>query len=98
MCSGSPAFLKQNFGHGFQLNLNKKLDFDESILKVLLEHHLTDYFVETNIASEMCIAVSAKDNYILPEFLVKIEEYRKELGIADYGISSTSIEEVFLKY
>jgi ATP-binding cassette subfamily A (ABC1) protein 3 len=97
VCSGSPSFLKKRFGHGYKLNLNKRQTFDEKLLKLILDHHLQNYYIETNIAAEMTIAVSSNDNYIIPELLTKLEQHKKSVGIESFGISSTSIEEVFLR-
>ena len=97
MCSGSPAFLKAKFGHGFKLNLTKNKQFSFAGLQSILSLHLEKYQVETDIASEMTLAITTKDNYILPQMLMKLEENRAILGIENFGISSSTIEEVFLK-
>ena len=55
VCSGSPAFLKQKFGHGFKLNVKKMKNFEEKALKRVLDLHLDTYYIETDIAAEMVI-------------------------------------------
>ncbi len=100
VCSGSPAFLKNKFGHGFKLQIikSKVKPFDFSGLQTLLGLHLeSGYQIETDIASEMTIGLSSEDGYILPAFLSKINENKDVLGVDSFGISSTTIEEVFLK-
>ena len=97
VCSGSPSFLKSKFGHGFKLNITKSSHFDYDSLKALLDLHLETYFVETDIAAEMILAITTNDSYILPQLLLKLEEYKSMIGIETYGISSSTIEEVFLK-
>ncbi len=97
-CCGSSSFLKENFGLGYRLTLNKKNDFDQYLLNDLLEEFFTNYLIETNIAAECTIAISVSSNLILIDFLNKLEVYKYHIGILNYGISSSSIEEVFLKF
>lgn len=97
VCSGSPSFLKSKFGHGFKLNITKGSQFDYDGLKMILDLHLETYFVETDIAAEMILAITTNDSYILPQLLLKLEEYKRSIDIETYGISSSTIEEVFLK-
>jgi len=99
VCSGSPAFLKAKFGHGFKLHLTKSKvrPFSPAGLRSLLELHLRAYHIETDIASEMTLALVADDSYILPALLDKIDENKSGLGVDTFGISSSTIEEVFLK-
>ena len=96
-CCGSSAFLKENFGLGYRLTLNKKNNFDHEILRLLLDEYFSSYLIETNIATECTVALSANTNTILIGFLNKLEVYKHHIGIYSYGISSTTIEEVFLK-
>ena len=97
-CCGSAAFLKENFGLGYRLTLNKKENFDEHLLRELLDECFSEYCIETNVAAECIVAVSVTSNFILIEFLDKLEIYKYHIGIYNYGLSSTTIEDVFFKY
>jgi ATP-binding cassette, subfamily A (ABC1), member 3 len=97
-CCGSSRFLKENFGFGYRLTLNKKDDFDEYLLVDLLDEFFTNYLIETNIAAECTVALSVSSNLTLIDFLSKLEVYKYHIGIYNYGISSSTIEEVFLKF
>lgn len=55
------------------------------------------YRVESNIAAEMCVTIPFSLSSKLPAFLTKLEATKDELGIDGYGVSSPTIEEVFLK-
>jgi len=96
-CCGSSSFLKENFGLGYRLTLNKKEGFDQYLLIDLLDEFFTNYLIETNIAAECTIALSVSSNLIIIDFLNKLEVYKYHIGIINYGISSSTIEEVFLK-
>jgi ATP-binding cassette subfamily A (ABC1) protein 3 len=97
-CCGSPLFLKNTFGSGYRLTLAKDKSFDEGSFKALLNQNLADkYAIESNIAAELTVAVPFGLSHMLPNLLTNIESNKGRLGIDGYGISSPTIEEVFIK-
>lgn len=96
-CCGSPLFLKNTFGSGFRLNLAKNLDFNEEKFKASLRNSVEKYIVESNIAAEMTVAIPFSVSSKLPQCLKDIESNKQAYGIDGYGISSPTIEEVFIK-
>lgn len=97
-CCGSPLFLKDRFGSGYRLTISKDVNFNQFALESLVERVTArPVLVESNIAREMCIGIPTQLNSYLPEILTYIEENRKSLGVINYGISSSTVEEVFLK-
>jgi ATP-binding cassette, subfamily A (ABC1), member 3 len=97
-CCGSPLFLKNRFGSGYRLTLSKAENFNmrlfESIVHDFTGNHAQ---IQTNVAREITISVSNEDSSRVPELLNMIESRKTELGIYDYGISSSTVEEVFLR-
>ena len=51
----------------------------------------------SDVARELTIAISAESNAQLPVLLSKIEDNMQKLGVMNYGISSPTVEDVFLK-
>jgi ATP-binding cassette subfamily A (ABC1) protein 3 len=96
-CCGSPLFLKNTFGSGYRLTLSKGLKFDESLFKAQLASLVSKFLIETNIAAEMCINIPFEESSKLPALLTNIEANKSQYGIDGYGISSPTIEEVFIK-
>ncbi|CAF0704109.1 unnamed protein product [Brachionus calyciflorus] len=97
-CCGSPLFLKDKFGSGYRLILTKDVDFNQSELETMLRVILDqEPIIQSNIAREMCISIPNELNSKLPVLLTNIEKYKKKIGILNYGISSATVEEVFLK-
>lgn len=96
-CCGSPLYLKNAFGSGFRLGISKNLGFDDNRFKSLLNSQVEKYIVETNIAAEMSIAIPFGLSSKLPQLLKSIEDNKQAYGIDGYGISSPTIEEVFIK-
>jgi ATP-binding cassette, subfamily A (ABC1), member 3 len=97
-CCGSPLYLKNTFGSGYRLTLSKKQEiFKLESFKQILDSTINDYKIETNIAAEMCILIPFESSNKLPNILNNIEKSKQEMGIDGYGISSPTIEEVFIK-
>jgi len=53
--------------------------------------------VVANMAQEMCVGVRTGDVGKLPELLNCIEVEKARLGVVNYGVSTSTVEEVFLK-
>lgn len=98
-CCGSPLFLKDRFGSGYRLTISKDTNFNQYAVENLVERVSgRPIVIESNIAREMCIAIPTHMSSCLPELLTYIEDNKRILGILNYGISSSTVEEVFLKY
>lgn len=100
-CAGSPIFLKNVYGSGYRLVLAKNTSFNEVEFKSILKSTTPDLnintAIETNIAAEMIVSIPFSMNNILPTLLSTIEKSKEIIGIDGYGISSPTIEEVFIK-
>lgn len=53
--------------------------------------------VLSNMAKEICLGIATGNNANLPELLNEIEANKQRIGVSSYGISSPTVEEVFLK-
>jgi ATP-binding cassette, subfamily A (ABC1), member 3 len=97
-CCGSPLFLKDRFGSGYRITISKADHFEQSLFERLVSASTgRPPHIQTNIAREICIAVPNELSSTMPQLLAKIESEKGKIGILDYGISSSTVEEVFLK-
>jgi len=96
-CCGTPLFLKNTFGSGYRLTISKNADFKEDVFLRAVNSQIDKNTIETNIAAEMCISLPFEMSTKLPGLLTNIENNKKVYGIDGYGISSPTIEEVFIK-
>ena len=94
---GSPLFLKNTFGEGYKLTVSKREDFNETKLKKLISAQIPEYTIQTNVACEISVCIPKKSINTLPIVLLHLEQEADNVGINSYGISSSTIEEVFLK-
>ncbi|KAM5228805.1 glucosylceramide transporter ABCA12 [Ctenodactylus gundi] len=106
-CCGSPFYLKEAFGDGYHLTLTKKkspsLDAntqcDTMAVTAMIQSHLPEAYLKEDIGGELV--------YVLPPFSTKVsgaylsllralDQGMGGLNIGCYGISDTTVEEVFL--
>uniref|UniRef100_A0AAG5D3R1 ABC transporter domain-containing protein n=1 Tax=Anopheles atroparvus TaxID=41427 RepID=A0AAG5D3R1_ANOAO len=94
---GSPFFLKKTFGVGYRLICVKDASCDRQRLLGILRRYIPDVTIDTDIGSELSIVL--KEDYIdvFQRLLEDIEQQMTSCGITSYGISLTTMEEVFLK-
>ena len=97
MTCGTSLFLKQKYGVGYSLNIVKGSECDGDLL---------NEFITKIIPSAKMIPSGSKEvTYKLPlntvnkfQFLfTELEQKKSEFHVMEYGISVTTLEEVFLK-
>ncbi|XP_010217767.1 PREDICTED: ATP-binding cassette sub-family A member 12 [Tinamus guttatus] len=102
-CCGSPFYLKETFGDGYHLTLTKKKNMieecDTAAVTSLIQSHLPEAYLKEDIGGELV--------YVLPPFksavsgayqalLRALDTSLNDLHLGCYGISNTTVEEVFL--
>lgn len=94
---GSPFFLKKTFGAGYRLICVKGTSYNRDLLCQILKRYIPDVQIDTDIGSELSFLL--KEDYIgvFQKMLEELESRMHECGISSYGISLTTMEEVFLK-
>ena len=103
-CLGSSLFLKTRFGLGYHLNIVKRQDAPQAALSSVVQQH----FPESTIAChDVGIAQGGTSECMyelplagLPHFsglFGALDASSSSLGIASYGVSMTTLDEVFLR-
>ncbi|KAJ8778948.1 hypothetical protein J1605_013182 [Eschrichtius robustus] len=106
-CCGSPFYLKEAFGDGYHLTLTKKKSpnvnastvCDTTAVTAVIQSHLPEAYLKEDIGGELV--------YVLPLFSTEVsgaylsllralDNGLSDLNIGCYGISDTTMEEVFL--
>ncbi len=90
-------YLKNTFGSGYKLTITKNTSFNYELFESFLNENLLKYSIETDIAAEMNLSIPFNLVSKIPELLDAIEKYKSKIGIDSYGVSSPTIEEVFIK-
>lgn len=97
-CIGTPAELKQRFGKGYTCQITTK-EKTEAAHKHVLDF-VQQLFPSAKLRNEQLAGTSNfeidRKEIVLSETIRKIEAARQDLGIIDFGLSATTLEEVFV--
>ncbi|XP_044269819.1 phospholipid-transporting ATPase ABCA3-like [Tribolium madens] len=96
-CCGTSFFLKKKYGAGYHLILEKLPNCNPKKVTELLKKYIPDIQIHGNVGSELSYLL--KENYVayFENLLYDLEINTEKLGIRSYGISLTTLEDVFLK-
>ena len=98
-CAGSPLFLKSYFGVGHTLNVVKVSDDADStaLVKIARDCGVSDASIVEDSSQVAAIRLPGHELKSLQNACKILEEQRDMLGIKDFGIACTTLEDVFLK-
>lgn len=97
-CLGSSMFLKNKFGVGYHVSLEKEsTDINNEVLPYF-ESNL-GYGVRkfTEVGTELSITIPTDYSSKFKRFFVELDENLKRLNIRSYGVQISTLEQVFLK-
>ena len=100
ICSGTSSYLKSEYPCGFNLNLLVNSSVFNDNNKQQLYNQLLQYEpkLEIKISSKGLFSLNIQsNNKNIKEIFDIIEANKEQYGIEDYTVSSTSLEDVFLK-
>ena len=98
MCLGSSLFLKNRFGAGYKLTMVKKSKEKNTVIGPYLRQTFGDEIeLQAEVASEIAFQIPTKDASKFKTFFSSFDAQMNDFGIESYGISITTLEEVFLK-
>lgn len=98
-CVGSSLFLKNIFGVGYNMTLEKKsaISFDSNKVVNLIASHVPECNVLTDVGTELTVQLPFSSSDKFQTLFEYIDVNIDTLGLQSYGISVTTLEEVFIK-
>uniref|UniRef100_A0A2K6EEP9 ATP binding cassette subfamily A member 3 n=1 Tax=Propithecus coquereli TaxID=379532 RepID=A0A2K6EEP9_PROCO len=96
-CCGSSLFLKQKYGAGYHMTLVKEPHCNPEGVSQLVYHHVPNATLESSAGAELSFILPKESTHRFESLFTKLEKKQKELGIASFGASVTTMEEVFLR-
>jgi ATP-binding cassette subfamily A (ABC1) protein 3 len=97
-CCGSSLFLKKRYGAGYCLTMIKaENQCDEDGVKTLLKTMVPTATILSDVGAEMSFQMPLAASKQFAALFNALDARKGTLGIVDYGISVTTMEEVFLK-
>ncbi|XP_060113052.1 glucosylceramide transporter ABCA12 [Heteronotia binoei] len=107
-CCGSPFYLKETFGSGYHLTLTKKKspafnlaeECDTSAVTAMIQSHLPAAYLKEDIGGELVYVLPPFNSRVSPAYQSLLKSLdnggASDLQIGCYGISDSTVEEVFL--
>eukprot|EP00968_Pinguiococcus_pyrenoidosus_P023730 scaffold3972_cov300-Pinguiococcus_pyrenoidosus.AAC.1 len=96
-CVGSSLFLKKLFGVGYQLTLEKGAGFKHDDASRLISSELPESKLLNNVGTELTYEVPFSASHAFSSLFRELDEKSDPWGIESYGVSVTTLEEVFIK-
>eukprot|EP01137_Pigoraptor_chileana_P029004 Opistho-2@13608 len=96
-CVGSSMFLKSRFGVGYHLTVVKKSGCNEDAVADAVARNVPGSRPSGNAGAELSFVLPREESHLFPQLLDSLDSARAELGISSYGMSVTTLEEVFLR-
>ena len=100
-CLGSPLFLKKRFGVGYNLSIVKSIEGskqpDFSRIQALVMRHLPESKVFNTASAEILFEIPMESTHKFKAFFEELDENLQKLNVETYGISVTTLEEVFIR-
>ncbi|CAB3398654.1 unnamed protein product [Caenorhabditis bovis] len=98
-CCGSPMFLKQQFGDGYHLTLVFNTSDRADLINTtrMIQKYIAEASVYSFVGQEATYLLNARHRALFPKMFKELEQHQEQLGITSFGVSITTMEEVFLK-
>ncbi|KAG7395247.1 hypothetical protein PHYBOEH_004021 [Phytophthora boehmeriae] len=96
-CCGSALFLKNCFGVGYNFTIVKEEGCDDSRVIDFVTGYIPSASVLSNVGTEISFQLPLDSSSQFPAMFHKIDENMEKLAVLSYGISVTTMEEVFIK-
>ncbi|KAF5277492.1 hypothetical protein FQR65_LT03829 [Abscondita terminalis] len=96
-CCGTSFFLKKKYGSGYDLIMEKSVDCVVSDVTALLQKYIPSLQVKSQVGNELRYVLADEYASVFENMLNDLENKSASLGIESYGISLTTLEEVFMK-
>ncbi|XP_063687941.1 phospholipid-transporting ATPase ABCA3-like isoform X2 [Bolinopsis microptera] len=97
-CVGSSMFLKKQFGIGYHMTIVKNEEvFNTEAMNNFVTTYIPGSKIEGNVASEISFLLPEDQVCNFERFFTDLEREQHHLGVDTYGLSLTTLEEVFMR-
>uniref|UniRef100_K3W614 ABC transporter domain-containing protein n=1 Tax=Globisporangium ultimum (strain ATCC 200006 / CBS 805.95 / DAOM BR144) TaxID=431595 RepID=K3W614_GLOUD len=96
-CCGSSLFLKNRYGAGYNFTLVKKENCQEKQLIEFVTTRISNAKILSNVGAETSFQLPLDCTAQFATMFEALDEKLEQLGVLSYGISVTTLEEVFIK-
>lgn len=99
ICAGSTMFLRKALCNGYILRICKKDNFNAQEFLALIKQYLPNASIRDDIGADITYNLNQFSGQLRPlsELFAHLEENMESLGVESFGVSASSLEEVFFK-
>jgi len=99
LCCGSSLFLKKKYGVGYNMTVEKKsaTHFDTAAVLNKIHETVPDATILTDVGTELTVQLPFASSQNFEHLFSTIDDSQEELEVSSYGMTVTTMEEVFLK-
>ncbi len=84
-------------GKGYRLTMTKDTFCDTRATKELIRQYVPGAETISNVSGELAMSLPTEDEARLPELLKVLADKKGNIGVDNFGLSITTLEDVFLK-
>ncbi|XP_072501637.1 ATP-binding cassette sub-family A member 9-like isoform X2 [Notamacropus eugenii] len=95
-CAGSSLFLKRKWGIGYHLSLHRNEICDPERITSLVKHHIPDAKLAAESDEKLVYTLPLERTNKFPDLYSDLDNCSDQ-GIVNYGVSVTTLNEVFLQ-
>lgn len=96
-CTGSSLFLKQRYGVGYQLIIEKAVQQDLPQVEEFIKRDIPDILKLQEVSGEISFQIPKENCTKFKDFFQKFDANLERLQLRSYSVGITTLEEVFLK-
>ncbi|KAM7436905.1 hypothetical protein ABFA07_013407 [Porites harrisoni] len=96
-CCGSSLFLKSRYGVGYHLTLVKRESCDQDVISNLVKSHVPKAEIISAVGTEIQFVLPGESSQNFEALFSKFENNLEQYGVTSFGVSVTTLEEVFMK-
>jgi ATP-binding cassette, subfamily A (ABC1), member 3 len=94
---GSSRFLKVRFGMGYLLRASVNPGTDVRRIEDRISNFVADASFVSSAGTEFSVRLPKESAVMLPNLFEELDNEGGDLGIVNYGIETTTLEEVFMR-
>jgi len=96
-CCGSSLFLKNHFGVGYNMTIEKSGECDSAKLKEFIKARIPEAHLLSDVGSEVVFQLPMSASSKFQSLFENLDDNLQTLGVDTYGMSVTTLEEVFIR-
>lgn len=96
-CCGSSLFLKNKYGAGYHMVIAKEPNCNVDQVTSTVKNYVQHAERESNIGAELSFRLPHNSTGMFPALFDDLDSNKQKLGISSYGVSVTTMEEVFIR-